>query len=182
MVVPGRQLDGVREIVSLAATGASGFLAAPPAVEWPMSITLAQAIGNAIAAEQAAEKFYLSLAARCADEQGRKVITEIAAQERDHAARLEGVAARLLAGQLPEHADAFVHHIESAPIGASPEGLGLEDALEIAIDAENNSILYYDALASTATGEAAIFFDHVGKEEEAHAAAVRGLLAKVRGR
>jgi rubrerythrin len=142
-----------------------------------MSITLAQAIKNAIAAEHAAEKFYLRLAAGCADEKGRKLLTDIAAQERGHAATLEALAAKLVAGKLPERADDLVHGIETAPAGADSENLGLVEALEIAVDAENSAILYYDALATTSTGEASVFFERMGKEEEGHAAAIRALLA-----
>ena len=53
-----------------------------------MAITLAQAIRNAIAAEQAAEKFYLSMAGSAGDEYVRRVLVGIAAQEREHATRL----------------------------------------------------------------------------------------------
>jgi rubrerythrin len=143
-----------------------------------MSITLAQAIKNAIAAEQSAEKFYLRLAAGCAEENGRAIFEGIAAQERGHAATLEALAAKLVAGQLPERADALVHGIETAPAGADAEDLDLVDALEIAIDAENSAILYYDALAATSTGEASAFFEQMGKEEEGHAAAIRAMLAE----
>ena len=146
-----------------------------------MSITLAQAIRNAIAAEHAAEKFYLHLAAGCDAAQGRKILTEIAAQERGHAATLESLASKLVAGQLPERADALVQGIETAPAGGSAEGLSLNEALEIAKDAENSAILYYDALASTASGEAATFFERMGKEEEGHAASIRDLLAHTGG-
>lgn len=141
-----------------------------------MSIALAQAIKNAIAAEHAAEQFYLCLADGCADEKGRKLLREIAAQERGHAAGLEDMAARLVAGKLPERADALVQGIETAPAGASAEGLNFVEALELAIEAENSAILYYDALASTSTGDASKFFEHMGKEEEGHAASIRALL------
>jgi rubrerythrin len=141
-----------------------------------MSITLAQAIKNAIAAEQAAEQFYLRLAESCADEKGRAMLRDIAGQERGHAAALEGMAARLVAGQLPERADALVRGIESAPAGTDAEGLGLLEALEIAVDAEHSAILYYDALAATAGGEAALFFEAMGKEEACHAEAIAALL------
>jgi rubrerythrin len=146
-----------------------------------MSITLAQAIKNAIVAEQSAEKFYLRLAAGCADEQGRRLLSGIAAQERNHAATLESLAVRLLAGQLPTHADALVNVIESAPAGAESDDLELAEALEIAVDAENSAILYYDALASTATGDAKVFFERMGQEEEGHAAAIRAMLDAVDG-
>jgi rubrerythrin len=68
--------------------------------------------------------------------------------------------------------------IETAPAGADSEHLGLAEAIEIAIDAENSAILYYDALATTSTGEASAFFERMGKEEEAHAEAIRALLDK----
>ncbi len=142
-----------------------------------MSITLAQAIKNAIVAEHAAERFYLGLAESCADQGGRTLLREIAAQERDHAAGLEALAARLVAGQLPERADALVGGIETAPGAVGAQGLALAEALALAVDAENSAILYYDALASTASGEAAAFFARMGKEEEGHAAAIRSLLA-----
>ncbi len=143
-----------------------------------MPITLAQAIRNAIAAEHAAEKFYLRLAAGCGEAKGRKLLMDIAAQERNHAATLEALATKLVAGQLPERADALVQGIETAPAGSEAEGLSLAAALEIAVDAENSAILYYDALATTATGEAATFFERMGKEEEAHADAIRALLVQ----
>jgi len=143
-----------------------------------MSVTLAQAITNAIAAEHAAEKFYLRLASGCADEKGRRILADIAAQERGHAVALESLAANLVAGKLPERADVLIRGIETAPAGSDAEGLGLAEALEIAMEAENSAILYYDALATTSTGETASFFERMGKEEEGHAAAIRGLLAK----
>jgi rubrerythrin len=143
-----------------------------------MTLPLAQAIRNAIAAEHAAEKFYLGLAESCADVKGRAMLREIAAQERGHAAGLAAMAQRLVDGQLPERADALVHGIETAPGAVGAEGLGLTEALELAIDAENSAILYYDALATTSTGATAAFFARVGKEEEGHAAAIRALLAQ----
>jgi rubrerythrin len=152
---------------------------ARPSMISTMSITLAQAIKNAIAAEQAAERFYLRLASGCADEKGRKTLTEIAAQERNHAAILETLAGKLVAGQLPERADALFQGIESAPAGDDSGNLGLAEALEIAMDAENSAILYYDALATTSTGEASAFFEQMGKEEEGHAAAIRSMLAEI---
>ncbi len=144
-----------------------------------MSITLAQAIKNAIAAEHAAEQFYLRLADGCADEKGGAILRDIAAQERGHAATLEGLAVKLGAGKLPERADDLARGIETAPAAAHADGLAFSQALELAIEAENSAILYYDALATTSTGEASKFFEDMGKEEEGHAAAIRALLALV---
>jgi rubrerythrin len=143
-----------------------------------MAITLAQAIRNAIAAEHAAEKFYLRLAEATKEQEARAILTGIAAQESAHAAGLQAMAAKLVEGKLPEKADALVHGIETAPAGSDAADLSLGQALEIAVDAENSAILYYDALASTSTGEASAFFARMGKEEEGHAAAIREMLAR----
>jgi rubrerythrin len=142
-----------------------------------MSITLAQAIKNAIAAEQSAEEFYLHLAQVCAEPHGQAILMGIAAEERRHAAALQGVAERLVAGQLPARADALVKGIETSPAGLAAEGLELAEALEIALDAENSATLYYDALATTASGEAAAFFARMSQEEDGHARVIRGMLA-----
>jgi rubrerythrin len=66
-----------------------------------------------------------------------------------------------------------------APAGDHSENLKLSDALEIAIDAENSAVLYYDALATTSTGEASAFFERMGKEEEGLAAAIRALINEI---
>jgi len=144
-----------------------------------MSITLAQAIKNAIAAEHSAENFYLRLANSVTDDKGRRILAEIARQERGHAATLEALASKLVAGRLPERADALVQGIETAPAGNGSENLELTEALEIAMDAENSAILYYEALAATSTGEASTFFEQMGKDEEGHATTIRAMLAEL---
>jgi rubrerythrin len=141
-----------------------------------MAITLAQAIRNAIAAEQAAEKFYLSMAGSAGDEDVRRVLVGIAAQEREHATRLEVMGTALVQGDLPERADALVNVIEISPAGAKAVRMDMQQALEFALEAENSAVLYYDALASSCTGEASSFFETVGKQEEAHATAIREIL------
>ena len=143
-----------------------------------MAITLAQAIRNAIAAEQAAEKFYLSMAESAGSEDVRRILVAIAEQERGHATRLEEMAAALIKGVLPERADTLVKAIESSAAGAEAAGMDMRQALEFAIEAENSAILYYDALAGSCTGDASAFFELVGKQEEAHAEAIRGILRR----
>ena len=143
-----------------------------------MAITLAQAIRNAIAAEQAAEKFYLSMAESAGAGDVRRTLVGIAAQEREHATRLEEMAASLIQGVLPERADMLMHAIESSPAGADAGKMDMQQALEFAIEAENSAILYYDALAGSCTGDASAFFEAVGKQEQAHAEAIRGILRR----
>ena len=143
-----------------------------------MAITLAQAIRNAIAAEQAAEKFYLSMAESAGAGDVRRTLVGIAAQEREHATRLEEMAASLIQGVLPERADMLMHAIESSPAGADAAKMDMQQALKFAIEAENSAILYYDALAGSCTGDASAFFEAVGKQEQAHAEAIRGILRR----
>jgi len=144
-----------------------------------MLITLGQAIRNTIVAEQAAEQFYLRLAAAAGDEKTRQLLTGIAAQERKHAEALDELGIRLVEGKLPERADLHVNVIESAPAAAAAADLGMRQALEIAVEAENSATLYYDAMAATTTGEASKFFEHMRQEEEGHAAAIRKLLGEL---
>ena len=143
-----------------------------------MAITLAQAIRNAIAAEQAADKFYLSMAGSARDEEGRRVLVGIAAQEQEHATRLEAMATALVQGDLPGSADALVNVIEISPAGAKAARMDMQQALEFALEAENSAVLYYDALASSCTGDASAFFAMVGKQEETHATAIREILSR----
>jgi rubrerythrin len=141
-----------------------------------MAITLGQAIRNAIAAEQAAEEFYLAMAESAGDDDVRRVLVGIAAQEQEHATRLEAMAVALVLGDLPERADALVNTIEISPAGAASVGMDMQGALEFAIEAENSAILYYDALAGSCTGDASAFFERVRMQEEAHAEAIREIL------
>ena len=67
-----------------------------------MAITLAQANRNAIAAEQAAEEFYLSMAESAGQRGCPAHSVDIAAQEQGHAMRLQDMAAALVQGDLPE--------------------------------------------------------------------------------
>jgi rubrerythrin len=144
-----------------------------------MSITLAQAIRNAIAAEKSAEQFYLRLARRCVNQTGRAILSDIAIQERHHAETLESLAVQMDAGQLPEYADSLVHGIETAPAGEAKGDLDYAEALDLAIEAEDSAVLYYEALAATASGDASLFFARMGKEEALHAAAIRALREKI---
>jgi rubrerythrin len=144
-----------------------------------MAITLGQAIRNSIAAEQAAEEFYLAMAESAGDDDVRRVLVGIAAQEQEHATRLEAMAVALVLGDLPERADALVNTIEISPAGAASVGMDMQGALEFAIEAENSAILYYDALAGSCTGDASAFFEQVRMQEEAHADAIREILRQV---
>ena len=141
-----------------------------------MTITLGQAIRNAIEGEKAAERFYLELAAVAREADTRDFLRHVAGEEREHASRLELVARQLVDGALPERADMPVGGIEHAPGLVGSKDLEFAQALALAIEAEDSAVLYYDGLASSCTGEVAAFFMSVRGMEERHAARIRAVL------
>jgi rubrerythrin len=138
-----------------------------------MTLTLEQAIRNAVEAERAADRFYRDLAAATTDEAARALLAQMAAEEGAHADGLLGLARELGAGALPERADMPVRGIESAPAAVEARDLDFEQAVTLALEAENSASLYYDALASSCGGAAAEFFARVAADEERHAARLR---------
>ncbi len=132
-------------------------------------ITLGQALRNAIAAERAAERFYWRLAEGATETAAREFLLSMAEEEREHAASLEKMVASLAEGRVPERADAHVELVETAPGWEFHEGLRLDQALAIAIEAENHAVLYYDALAGSCSGETAAFFARMHQTEAQHA-------------
>jgi len=145
-----------------------------------MSLTLEQAIRNAVEAEHEAEQFYLRLAAATADEHARRLLQQMAVEEREHADGLLGVARDLGAGTLPARADMPVAGIESAPAAVDARDLDFDEAVALALEAETSANLYYDALAGSCSGPAAEFFARVAAQEEQHAERLREL-ARRRG-
>ena len=139
-----------------------------------MSRTLEQSLRNAIEVEKAAAAFYTRLAKRTQDEPTRAFFQEMAQQEEQHAASLEAVSKRLDAGDLPAFADDKVASVETAMGWEQLEGeMDLKTALAMAIEAENNAALYYDAMADFAQGEARELFRKLTSSEEHHAERLR---------
>jgi len=141
-------------------------------------VTLAQAVRNAVDTELAAERFYQQLASNTRDAQARVFLTSMASDEREHAAALERFGQTLLE-KLPERAEEFVRSVETAPGWGGHQGITLQEALHVAIEAENHAALYYDALADSVVGEPAAFFRTLAATEEDHAARLAGTLAQL---
>ena len=133
------------------------------------SITLGKALRNAIEAEQASERFYRLLAESTKDEKAGGFLLSMADQEKQHAALLTRMSEQLQAGELPMRADDNVEVIETVPEWADLDDISFEQALEVALQAENNAALYYDALSSMTGGETADFFSQTARTEEEHA-------------
>jgi hypothetical protein len=117
---------------------------------------------------KAAERSCVTLANGTNDAGARTFLLDMARHEHDHAVLPEGVGARMAAGEMPARADANVELIGSAPGWGRAQGIGLDQALGLAIEAENNAVLYYDALGGSCTGPAREFFESLTENEEQH--------------
>lgn len=143
-----------------------------------MSVTLGQAMRNAIEAELAAARFYEALAPKAADDETRAFFDEMAEQERDHAASIEGMSQKIGTGELPTRADTKVSMVETVPGWSDASGIDLDQALALALEAENSAALYYDALSDFCDVGAKAFFQKMASQEEEHAESLRSLIAE----
>jgi len=140
--------------------------------------TLGQAMRDAIDAEKAAAAFYESLIPKAEDADARAFLERMASEERAHARSIEAMAAKLDNGAVPGRPDTDVGDIETAPSWRAEKSISFDDALSLALEAENNAALYYDALADFAEGEVADFFRALAHTEEAHAGVLRDAMKR----
>ena len=140
------------------------------------ALTLAEVVRDAIAAEKAAARFYKRLHDRTTDPQARRFLKGMAAEEARHAAILEVMAKRKDV-MLPDGASATVDLVETAPAWKDAKDITIDQALEIAREAETQAALYYDALADGVGGELAAFFRDMARTEEQHIATVAQMKA-----
>jgi len=132
-------------------------------------MTIEQAISNAVAAEQAAARFYTRLSALARDEKTRTFLLDMADEEKDHArqiARWGTAYGNTTNGVEP---DPRAVTVETAPAWEQAEVIDLEQALGLAIEAENNASLYYDALSDYFSGSTADFLKMLSDQELGHA-------------
>lgn len=143
-----------------------------------MSITLGQAMRNAIEAELAAARFYDALAPRAADAETRSFFEKMAQQERDHAAAIEEMSQKIGTGELPTRADTAVSMVETVPGWSDATGIEINAALQLALEAENSAALYYDALSDFCEVGVKAFLQKMASYEEAHAEKLRQVIAQ----
>jgi rubrerythrin len=129
-----------------------------------------QAIRNAIEAELAAARFYRLLAESTEDKESRAFLSGLADQEVQHAAAVEKHGREIVDGPLPGRADGGVEMIETVPEWRFADNLTLEQALDVALAAERQASLYYDAFSDHVEGTAKTFFEGLSKAEAEHAA------------
>jgi rubrerythrin len=136
------------------------------------SLTLSQAIRNAIDAEHAASMFYQRLAERTQDAVPRKFFLRMQEVEARHASEIEQ-RGRSLVESLPPKAAGNIALVETAPEWADSEGVGLDGALRIALEAELQAALYYDCFADALAEPGRTFFRSLAAAEQHHATLVR---------
>jgi rubrerythrin len=134
-----------------------------------MTITVGQAVRNAVAAERAAAKFYRALSALDLSDPVRDFFLEMAEQEDQHAAAIEANGKRLAGGELPERADMEVKAVETAPEWLVSDSISPEQALQLAKDNEYKASLFYDTLADFCPEPEAAFFRQLADTEIEHA-------------
>jgi rubrerythrin len=132
-------------------------------------LSFQQAIRNAVAAENAAARYYRALAALDVEERVREFLYDMAKQEDAHARSIEETGRRLTGGELPEQPDMDVSTVEAAPEWLIADDISLAQAVEIARDNEHKASLYYDTLADFCQEQAADFFHKLAETEMDHA-------------
>jgi rubrerythrin len=138
--------------------------------------SLEQAIRNAITAEGASARYYITLSERAADDSTRRLFLTMAQQEREHQKQIQAVGARLGAGELPELADANFERVEMVPGWEGRESIRCGEALELALSAEHNAAMIYETIAEMSEGAVAELFDGLARTEEQHARNLQLLL------
>ena len=141
-----------------------------------MTISLDQAMRNAIEAERSAARFYDQLISHARDAETRQFFGEMATQEREHADAIEEMAKKI--GEIAPRAGRNVELVETAPGWASVENITLDQALGLALEAEISAALYYDALADFCDAVGKEFFERMVRCEEEHATKLRKVIAK----
>lgn len=142
---------------------------------------LARAVRNGIEVELAAERFYRLLAESTEEAESKRFLNEMAAQEAEHAARIEALGKDLEAGELPRYSDPGVETVETSPDWAYVDGLGYRDALSLALQNEEHAALTYSALAESTQGVISEFFAQLTRDEEQHIEAIQARLDKLKG-
>jgi rubrerythrin len=139
------------------------------------AISISQAFRNAIEVERAANRFYSLLADSTEDADAKSFLVEMASQELQHANEIEELARKAESGELPLRADDNMEAVETAPDWAYVDGISYDDALGVALEAEQHACLFYEALADSTQGPLNEFFVKLSRMEQAHVTAIAKL-------
>lgn len=138
-----------------------------------MSLSLSQAIRNAVESELAAMRFYRALAALDLEPKVQEFFQEMAEQELHHADWIRDHGRRLVEGELADKPEGNVRVVETSPEWMVADTITPAQALQLALDNEYKASLYYDAIADSCPEPEAEFFRQLSKTEEEHAKKLR---------
>lgn len=145
------------------------------------TLSVAQAIRDAIRAEAASGRYYEELAQRVTHASVRRFLVDMAETERQHAHQIETNGRALLYGVLPQHASDLIELGAPVPDWIAPDDVSVEQALELAYDYEQRTSLYYAQLAAQFEPPASAFFSLLARSENLHATLVHEALHALRG-
>lgn len=140
------------------------------------ALTLAQALRNAIGAEEAAAAFYQTLSERLEAPKARAFLAKMAEDERGHADALRALAETLCDEPLPAAAEPFYEQAELPPVSFFTTDFDLCDSLHLALDGEHRAGDFYQSLADDADGDLTALFETLAAAERRHASHLRGML------
>lgn len=160
-----------------------------------MPLTYARALVNAVATERSGARFYLGLARNVKDPEARRLFEEMSAEEESHAQSLMDLAERAF-GQVP--ADMDVEPLTEDPLAARvarETDMDVFDAVEIALDAEQDAVRSYAELAWLCQQESGVpptnrggdptdacsLFERIAREEERHVQVLEALQGRLVG-
>jgi rubrerythrin len=138
-------------------------------VQLMVTLTLAQAVRNAMEAERAAARFYQELADRADDARTRKFFQNMVEVERQHFSEVEEVGRQLVEGTIPVDPNTDVTVIETAPEWTQIDWIDIDEALQLALECEQRACLFYGALADHFPSPGAEFFRTLSGVEKEHA-------------
>jgi len=140
------------------------------------SITVSQAIRNAIESEKSAGDFYRSLVPRARDPNTAQLLEAMSRDEEAHARQLVRLAESLAATPLPPAADDLAHLVESTPPLSSGAGVSFVKALYLALDAEHHAAHFYTVVADATSGGVSTLFNRLAAIERLHAEKLERIL------
>jgi rubrerythrin len=134
---------------------------------------LARAIHDLMESECSSAAFYTTLAGTATDPAVASFFEEMAQAEAGHAEALDNLAQKLPEDLANLEPSGTLGRAEIAMGWGSAEGLSLQEAMEVALEAEQNALLVFDALAETNGGMAGQLFARLARAEEAHVEQLR---------
>lgn len=140
------------------------------------ALTLAQALRNAIGAEEAAAAFYRALSERLDDPDACGFLAGMSSDERGHADALRRLAETLTDEALPPAAEPFYEQVELPPVSFFARDFDLQETYNLALSGEYRAGDFYQALARDTEGSLNALFETLAAAERQHAIRLRSLL------